>query len=200
MHELIDYITEYRLTYAKMLIDGLGPDLLFTHDDWGTKEALFMKPDMWREFFKEPYRRFYGYIRSRGVIAVHHGDSYLAPIVEDMAEIGIQVWQGVLPENDIPALQKRLGGRMVLMGGIGAAVDRPDAGEQEIRRYVRGGARELRPGRPLHPLHHLRAGRHGLSPRRPRDRRRNQGLQRRAAPARGAAGPRRAAADGAARP
>ena len=146
MHELIDYITEYRLTYAKMLIDGLGPDLLFTHDDWGTKEALFMKPDMWREFFKEPYRRFYGYIRSRGVIAVHHGDSCLAPIVEDMAEIGIQVWQGVLPENDIPALQKRLGGRMVLMGGIGAAVDRPDAGEQEIRRYVRGVLESCAPG------------------------------------------------------
>lgn len=41
----------------------------------------------------------------------NHADSYLVPIVEDMAEIGIQVWQGVLPENDIPALQqKRTGG------------------------------------------------------------------------------------------
>ena len=42
-----------------------------------------MKPEMWREFFKEPYRRFYGYIRERGVIAIHHADSYLVPIVED---------------------------------------------------------------------------------------------------------------------
>ena len=70
-----------------------------------------MKPDMWREFFKEPYRRFYGYIRSRGVIAIHHADSYLVPIVDDMAEIGIQVWQGTLPENDIPALQRHLSGK-----------------------------------------------------------------------------------------
>ena len=77
------------------LIDGLQPDVIFSHDDWGTKNALFMKPEMWREFFKEPYRRFYGYIRSRGVIAIHHADSYLVPIVDDMAEIGIQVWQGV---------------------------------------------------------------------------------------------------------
>ena len=95
-----------------------------------------MKPEMWREFFKEPYRRFYGYIRSRGVIALHHADSYLVPIVEDMVELGIQVWQGVLPENDIPALQRQLQGRMVLMGGIGAAIDRPDATESEVRSYV----------------------------------------------------------------
>ena len=137
MHELIECITDFRITYVKHLIDNLQPDAIFSHDDWGTTDALFMKPDMWREFFKEPYRRFYGYLRSRGVIAIHHADSYLAPIVEDMAEIGIQVWQGVLPENDIPALQERLKGRLVLMGGIGASIDRADAGEEEVREYVR---------------------------------------------------------------
>ena len=136
MHELIEYITEYRLGYVKLLIDRLQPDVIFSHDDWGTKDALFMKPEMWRAFFKEPYRRFYGYIRSRGCIAIHHADSYLAPIVEDMAEIGIQVWQGVLPENDIPALQRRLKGKLVLMGGMGAAIDRADAGPEEIRAYA----------------------------------------------------------------
>ena len=146
MHELIEYITEFRIGYVKHLIDNLQPDVIFSHDDWGTKDALFMNPDTWREFFKEPYRRFYGYIRSRGVITIHHADSYLAPIVEDMAEIGIQVWQGVLPENNIPQLQKRLKGSMVLMGGIGAAIDREDAGEEEVRRYVHDALAEYCPG------------------------------------------------------
>ena len=136
MRQLIEYITEYRLRYVQLLIDRLQPDVIFSHDDWGTKDALFMHPDMWREFFKEPYRRFYGYIRSRGVIAIHHADSYLVPIVEDMAEIGIQVWQGVLPENDIPALQRQLNGRLVLMGGMGAAIDRADAAPEEIYGYA----------------------------------------------------------------
>ena len=146
MHELIDYITEYRLDYVKRLIDGLQPDAIFSHDDWGAKEALFMKPEMWREFYKEPYRRFYGYIRSRGVIAIHHADSYLVPILEDMKEIGIQVWQGTLPENDIPALQDQLQGTLVLMGGIGAAIDRPDSTEEEIRAYVRDALARYCPG------------------------------------------------------
>ena len=146
MHELIEAITEYRLDYVRRLIDGLKPEVIFSHDDWGTKNALFMKPDMWREFFKEPYRRFYGYIRSRGVIAIHHADSYLVPIVDDMAEIGIQVWQGTLPENDIPALQQHLNGRLTLMGGFGAAIDRADAQPEEILDYARDTMRRCCPG------------------------------------------------------
>ena len=146
MHALIETITEYRLDYVRRLIDGLKPDVIFSHDDWGTKNALFMKPDMWREFFKEPYRRFYGYIRSRGVIAIHHADSYLVPIVDDMAEIGIQVWQGTLPENDIPALQRHLNGRLTLMGGFGAAIDRADAQPEEILDYARDTLRRCCPG------------------------------------------------------
>ena len=146
MHALIETITEYRLDYVRRLIDGLKPDVIFSHDDWGTKNALFMKPDMWREFFKEPYRRFYGYIRSRGVIAIHHADSYLVPIVDDMAEIGIQVWQGTLPENDIPALQRHLNGRLTLMGGFGAAIDRADAQPEEILDYARDTLRHCCPG------------------------------------------------------
>lgn len=146
MHELIEYILNYRMLWVKLLIENLKPDAIFCHDDWGTKDSLFMKPEMWREFFKEPYRRFYSYIRSQGVIAIHHADSYLVPIVEDMAEIGIQVWQGVLPENNIPELQNKLQGRMVLMGGIGAAIDRADATEEEIRAYTEDVLRRCCPG------------------------------------------------------
>ena len=137
MHRLIDYILRYRMSYAKTVIDNLHPDLILSHDDWGAKDALFMKEDMWREFFKEPYRKFYGYIRSQGVIAAHHADSYCAPIVDDMAEIGIQIWQGVLPENNIPRLLAHLDGKLTLMGGVGASTDRADAAEEEIRRYMK---------------------------------------------------------------
>jgi len=80
------------------------------------------------------------------MIAIHHADSYLSPIVEDMAEIGIQCWQGVLPENNIPELQERLKGRMILMGGIGAAIDTPDSTEGEIREYVKKALNEYCPG------------------------------------------------------
>ena len=81
----------------------------------------------------------------------NHADSYLAPIVEDMAEIGIQVWQGVLPENDIPALQQKLHGRLVLMGGMGAAIDRADAAPGAGCRRAAGGGRRCRERRRTGP-------------------------------------------------
>ena len=54
-----------------------------------------------------------------------------------MAELGVDIWQGVLPTNDIPKLKKQLGGRMTLMGGIDSKVDRVDATEEEIRAEAR---------------------------------------------------------------
>ncbi len=137
MHELIEVITEFRLQYMKLIVENLHPDAILSHDDWGSKTSLMMSPDTWREFFKEPYRRIYKYLHDNGVLVIHHADSFLEPIVEDMAEIGVDVWQGVLPSNDIVRISNLLDGRMALMGGINSLVDREDATEEEIRAEVR---------------------------------------------------------------
>jgi uroporphyrinogen-III decarboxylase len=138
MKELCQAIGEYRFSYMKLIVDYLKPDVMLTHDDWGTKTALFMNPDTWREFIKPQYVKTYRYMKDHGVIIMHHADSFLEPIVEDMVELGVDIWQGVLPQNDIPVIQGRLGGRMALMGGIDAAVvDRGNSTEEEIRRETR---------------------------------------------------------------
>ncbi|MBR6430067.1 MAG: uroporphyrinogen decarboxylase (URO-D) [Oscillospiraceae bacterium] len=137
MTELIDVICEYRLTYMKLIVEHLHPDLICSHDDWGSKTGLFFSVETWRELFKEPYRRLYDYLHENGVIVMHHGDSFMEPLVEDMAEIGVDIWQGVLPTNDIAAISEKVGDRMLLMGGIDSVVDRPDATEEEIRAETR---------------------------------------------------------------
>jgi uroporphyrinogen-III decarboxylase len=79
MHELIDYIKEAKMQQVQLLIDNLHPDVIMFHDDWGSKHSLFMAPDIWREFFKEPYREIYGLMKKHGVIKMHHADSYCQP-------------------------------------------------------------------------------------------------------------------------
>lgn len=137
MKELIEAICEYRLNYMRLIVEHLHPDMIISHDDWGSKTSLFMAPETWRELFKEPYRRLYTYLHENNVIVMHHGDSFMEPIVEDMAEIGVDIWQGVLPTNDIPAISRKVGDRMLLMGGIDSVIDREDATEEEIRRETR---------------------------------------------------------------
>ncbi|HHU22347.1 MAG TPA: uroporphyrinogen decarboxylase (URO-D) [Clostridiales bacterium] len=147
MKDLSDAIGEYRFNFAKLLVDNLKPDIMLSHDDWGSKNNLFMSPEVWREFIKPQYVKTYKYCKDNGVIVMHHADSFLEPIVEDMVELNIDIWQGVLPQNDIPAIQKKLDGRMTLMGGIDAAiVDRKDATEEEIRAEVRRVCEEYAPG------------------------------------------------------
>ncbi|MBQ7446560.1 MAG: uroporphyrinogen decarboxylase (URO-D), partial [Eubacterium sp.] len=135
--EMIEVIAEYRMTYFKLIVENLHPQLIISHDDWGSNAQLFMEPDMWREYFKETYRRFYDYLHENDIIVMHHSDSFCEPIAEDMADIGVDIWQGVLPSNDIVGLTERLNGRMALMGGWDSAVDREDATEEEIRRETR---------------------------------------------------------------
>ena len=136
--ELVDTIAADRLKNIQILVENMHPDMVLSHDDWGTKHSLFMSPGSWREFFKPHYADIYGYFKSEGVVVMHHADSFLEPIIEDMAEIGVDVWQGTLPENDIPKLQEQLAGRMTLMGGTDAGIlDRENSTEEEIRTEVR---------------------------------------------------------------
>lgn len=137
MHELIDVITEYRLEYMKLIVENLHPDAILSHDDFGSSTSLFMAPETWREFFKEPYRKLYDYLHANGVLVIHHSDSFCEPIAEDLAEIGVDVWQGVIPTNDIVRISERLDGRMALMGGIDSVIDRANATEEEIRAETR---------------------------------------------------------------
>ena len=144
VHELLDYIMEYRMSMAEELIRHIKPDVVLSHDDWGAKDRLFMDPDTYREFFKDRYEKLYRHIKEIGkevgkdIIVIHHADSHCAEIIDDMADMHIDIWQGALPSNDIPALQRHLMGKKpYLMGGIDAGiVDNPFSTEEEVRQEV----------------------------------------------------------------
>ena len=55
MLDLCNAIGEYRFQYMKLIVDNLKPDIMLSHDDWGSKNSLFISPDTWREFIKPQY-------------------------------------------------------------------------------------------------------------------------------------------------
>jgi hypothetical protein len=119
MHELIDFLTDYELDMAKVMIDKVHPDALLHHDDWGSQISSFVSPDMFEEFLLPAYKKIYQFYKDNGVeLIVHHSDSYAANLVPFMIEMGIDIWQGVMNTNDIPELLKEYGGKISFMGGI----------------------------------------------------------------------------------
>ena len=144
MKELIKYLTEWELQYAETLCSRLHPDALFHHDDWGSQISTFISPDMFEEFLLDSYKEIYGYYKSHGVqLIVHHSDSYAATLVPFMIEMGVDIWQGVMTENNITELIRKYGGQISFMGGINSAsVDHPGWTREEVKTQVKRACRE----------------------------------------------------------
>ena len=144
MHELIDYITDWKIEYAKLQCKYYKPDALFHHDDWGSQISTFLSPEMFHEFIYPAFKKVYDCYRENGVeLIVHHSDSYAATLVPDMIDMGIDIWQGCLSTNDVPQLIKKYGGKISFMGNIdNGIIDRPGWTQEIIAAEVERACRE----------------------------------------------------------
>ena len=119
MKDLLKYLTEFELKNAELICEHLHPEAIFHHDDWGTETNSFMRPEMFAEFFVEPYKEIYGYYHDHGVEFVfHHNDSYSANLVPYMIEMGIDVWQGNMETNNVREMLDKYKGQIAFMGNI----------------------------------------------------------------------------------
>jgi len=119
MHDLIDHLTDWEIECAKEEIKHMHPDALFHHDDWGSQRSSFMSPAMFEEFLLPAYKKIYGFWKQNGVeVIVHHSDSYAANLVPFMIEMGVDVWQGAVSDNNIPEVLKNYGKKISIQGGL----------------------------------------------------------------------------------
>ncbi len=119
MHDMIKMLTDWELELAEGICSHLHPDAIFHHDDWGGEKNSFLRPSMFDDFFLDAYKQIYGYYHDHGAeLIFHHSDSYCANLVDDMIEMGIDVWQGNMKSNDLPALMEKYKGKITFMGEI----------------------------------------------------------------------------------
>jgi uroporphyrinogen decarboxylase len=88
--ELMDKVWDYEAgiidEYAKCGVHGI-----WLFDDWGTEDALFIRPSAWREFFKPRYREQFGMIHDLGMQVFFHSCGYVWDIIPDLIEAGVDV-------------------------------------------------------------------------------------------------------------
>lgn len=118
LEELIDFLAEIELDFAKFMVEEVGIDAVLHHDDWGSRESTFLRPSMFEEFILPAYKKVYGYYKEHDVLIIHHNDGFAATLVPYMIEMGMDIWQGVLPTNNIPELQEKYKGQITFMGEI----------------------------------------------------------------------------------
>lgn len=138
MGDLLRAIADYKIAYIKQMAEEVHPDIIFYHDDWGSKQNVFLPPDVWRALIKPLQREIADTIHEAGMIYMHHADCICQPLVSDMVEIGIDIWQGVIAQNDIVKIHEETKGKLAMVGGIdGPAIDLETTTEEEIRAEVR---------------------------------------------------------------
>lgn len=90
IEELRDRIVESQLGYLRRLlvadVDGIG-----FGDDWGTQDALMIRPDRWRELFKPAYCRLFDEVHAAGKHVVFETDGYTTDILDDWADLGVDL-------------------------------------------------------------------------------------------------------------
>ena len=139
MYELLGTIADYKIALIERFDDVADLDLIWYGDDWGTQDRLFMQPELWRATLKPHTQRIYDCMKRRGILVNQHSCGKIGSILGDMVEMGADIWNPCQPCNDLGALKRQYGGRIVFCGGIDSqfVLNRPGATPDEVRAEVR---------------------------------------------------------------
>ncbi len=87
-------LAEQVFEYEASVIDEIarrGADGVWFFDDWGTENNLFIKPELWRQFYKPFYKAQFLHIHKLGMRAFFHSCGCVWKIIPDMIDIGVDV-------------------------------------------------------------------------------------------------------------
>jgi uroporphyrinogen-III decarboxylase len=62
-------------------------------DDWGLQDRLYLQPESWREIWKDAYARLIDCLHSHGMKFFLHSCGMIRSIIDDLVEIGVDVFQ-----------------------------------------------------------------------------------------------------------
>ena len=116
VHAYLDKLLGWAIIAASKLTE-LGCDVIWIGDDFGTQNRMLISPEMFRDFIKPKYDRLFTAIRriNPGIKIALHCDGYFEPIIPDLIELGIHIFNPIQPRSMDPAeIKKKYGRHMVL--------------------------------------------------------------------------------------
>ncbi len=135
--QLRDVILEVILRRLRRLAELEGLDGVHFRDDWGTQQALLIRPALWREFFKPAYARMFDVVRQSGKHVWFHSDGVIDEIVPDLIELGAHVLNpqcNCMPRRRLSSL---IAGKVCLLGDLDRQWTLPRGTLQDVRNAVR---------------------------------------------------------------
>jgi len=146
-YDFFGAVADHKIRLHQKFIDYYKPDIIIMHDDYGTSQGLFMAPDVWRDLIKPHLKRVVDHVQSQGCRYEHHNCGYFAPLMDDMVELGVEITNPLHCSNNIEAMKRDYGTRIVFIGGFEVqTLTAPETTEEEVRARVRRTMDILAPG------------------------------------------------------
>lgn len=143
--ELLDRVADIQLALIQRFLD-LGVDGFYFGDDYGGQANMLIAPKMWRSLIKPRLARLFEPIRAAGLPILMHSDGHIEPILPELVEIGLNMYNPVQPEvTDFRWLRETFGDRLAYYGGVSTQTTLPFGGPDDVRAAVRVAAAELAP-------------------------------------------------------
>jgi len=113
-------------------------DAIWSFDDWGLQDRLFVSPEMWRSFYKPRYKRMIDAAHEHGLAFIIHSCGKIDEALEDCIDIGLDVIQQDQQENmGIESLSERFGGRICFWNPVDIQQTMQSGSLDEIAAYAR---------------------------------------------------------------
>lgn len=149
LRDLFAAITDFKIEQMKIAKKYYDPDMICYHDDWGTNNTMFFRPEKWHSIIKDEFKRLVSACHDLGMLFELHSCGHIQEVVRScVEECGIDCIQTLMyPQNDIEMIKREVGDKLVIRGGYdGRSLLRPDVSEDEKRRLIRYSLSVLVPG------------------------------------------------------
>ncbi|MBQ9858205.1 MAG: veratrol--corrinoid protein metyltransferase [Oscillospiraceae bacterium] len=118
MKALVDYMSDFYCTVLDNIIDLYKPDFLQITDDLATWKSPFMSLEQYREIFLPAYKKLAAYAIERNIPIAMHCCGNCTMFIDDWLEMGVTYWDPAQLSNDLVAIQKKYGDKLVICGGF----------------------------------------------------------------------------------
>ena len=135
LHRLMRKIFDRNMIIVKIAMEH-DIDAMIFGDDWGQQQGLIMGPTHWREFIKPYIKELYAYVHKHGKFVAQHSCGDIREILDELIDMGLNIYQTFQPEIYGLDYAKKLIGRMTVWGGISTQADLPCKTPEEIRRVT----------------------------------------------------------------
>jgi len=144
VNDILDKLTDFYIIAGRELVKE-GVDIIWTGDDFGMQDRMFIRKEQFIEFFKPRYAKIFSELRkiNKNIMFAHHSDGYIEPIIEDFIEIGLDILNPVQPQCMDPVeIKKKYGKHLSFWGTVDNQYILPFGTEielfDELTRLIRG--------------------------------------------------------------